>query len=35
LFRKPSRLEALPGMGKGNINKKKNSGPILNTMGTF
>ena len=35
-FRKPSRLEALPGVAaaRGDKNRKK-SGPMLNTMGTF
>ena len=35
-FRKPSRLEALPGVGARNDRSRKKSGPsILNTMGTF
>lgn len=33
-FRKPSRLEALPSVGRLDRNRKK-SGPMLNTMGTF
>lgn len=35
-FRKPSRLEALPGVGTRSDKSRKKSGPpILNTMGTF
>ena len=35
-FRKPSRLEALPGVGARSDKNRKKSGPtILNTMGTF
>ena len=35
-FRKPSRLEALPGVGTRSEKNRKKSGPtILNTMGTF
>ena len=35
-FRKPSRLEALPGVGARSDKSRKKSGPpILNTMGTF
>lgn len=38
LVRKPTRLEALPNVGDVNrksSTRKKSSGPILNTMGTF
>lgn len=35
-FRKPSRLEALPGVGgRGEKNRKKSGPAMLNTMGTF
>ncbi|XP_059099398.1 osmotic avoidance abnormal protein 3-like isoform X5 [Tigriopus californicus] len=34
-FRKPSRLEALPTVDRNKNTRKRSSGPILNTMGTF
>ena len=35
-FRKPSRLEALPGVGtRSDKGRKKSGPPMLNTMGTF
>ena len=35
IMRKPTRLEAMPAVDVRKNNRKRSTGPLLNTMGTF